>query len=290
LTTNPSIFVESSTVISNKKFKGNQHILRLLAPKCATSAKPGQFVQIQCGSQHLLKRPLSLQLVSKSSGWIEILFRIVGSGTTHLATLKTNDTVEVMGPIGKEFQLQPQIRKYLLIGGGVGIPPMIFAAHNITKETNHLSPFVIMGSETPFPFNPKPSQFLLDGIPNDVIAAMPLLESWGVPSRLTSLTDMAGCHQGYVTDLARLWLTECSTATLKQIIILSCGPTPMLKAVASLAREFNVDCQVSLEEYMACAVGGCAGCVVPIKTTLGISMKRVCVDGPVFNANDVFFE
>jgi len=90
-----------------------------------------------------------------------------------------------------------------------------------------------------------------------------------------------------VTQLARLWLQSLDAATLRETQVFACGPTPMLKAVAALAAEFEMPCQVSLEEYMACAVGGCAGCAVEIRTPQGTAMKRVCVDGPVFDANSV---
>jgi dihydroorotate dehydrogenase electron transfer subunit len=127
-------------------------------------------------------------------------------------------------------------------------------------------------------------------MPDGVIASMPLLEEWSVPSRLTTKSGFPGCFDGYVTDLARLWLQQLDAATLAQVEIFTCGPTPMLRAVAQLAREFDVACQVSLEEYMACAVGGCAGCVVEVQTAAGPAMKRVCVDGPVFDARTVFVD
>ncbi|NNG12360.1 MAG: dihydroorotate dehydrogenase electron transfer subunit, partial [Halobacteria archaeon] len=117
-----------------------------------------------------------------------------------------------------------------------------------------------------------------------VIAAMPLLEDWGVPSRLTSLQGFPGCFEGYITDLARSWLDSLSAAEHDEVGIYACGPHPMLAAAARLAGEFNLPCQVSLEEYMACAVGGCAGCTVRLKMPDGPAMKRVCVDGPVFDA------
>jgi dihydroorotate dehydrogenase electron transfer subunit len=121
-----------------------------------------------------------------------------------------------------------------------------------------------------------------------VNGTMPLLEEWGVATRLASLADIGGSYRGYVTELAREWLTSLSPAELAEVEIFSCGPTPMLKAVAALAREFSLPCQVSLEEFMACAVGGCAGCAVEVATDEGPVMKRVCVDGPVFDGYRVF--
>jgi dihydroorotate dehydrogenase electron transfer subunit len=164
---------------------------------------------------------------------------------------------------------------------------MIFLADALRREPA-FKPLVILGSEVPFPFQARPSQFLVPGLPADVIAAMPLLDDWGIPSRLASLQGYTGCFQGFVTDLARSWLGVLDTSALAEVEVFACGPHPMLAAVAALAREFSLPCQVSLEEFMACGVGGCAGCVVEVKTPEGPAMKRVCVDGPVFDALDIF--
>jgi dihydroorotate dehydrogenase electron transfer subunit len=147
-----------------------------------------------------------------------------------------------------------------------------------------------MGSEIPFPFRARPSTLLISGMPSGVIACMPLLEDWGVPSRLASLAGFPGCHEGYVTSLAEAWLGTLDADARSEVAIYACGPTPMLKAVAELARRFGVPAQVSLEEFMACGVGGCAGCAVPVIVDGALAMKRVCVDGPVFDANAVFPE
>jgi len=178
--------------------------------------------------------------------------------------------------------------KALLLGGGVGIPPMVCLSELIKNEHQKISPLVFMGSEVPFPFEREKSGLLINGIADTVNDCLPLLEQWGVPSRLASLQNYSGVYQGYITDLARDWLNALSDAERSQVAIYSCGPTPMLKAVAALAKEFNLPCQVSLEEYMACAVGGCAGCVVKVTTEAGEAMKRICVDGPVFEAQTVF--
>jgi len=129
---------------------------------------------------------------------------------------------------------------------------------------------------------------MLPGLPEGVIAAMPLLDDWDVPSRLASLQGYAGCYEGYITDLARCWLDALDAAQREAVSVYACGPHPMLSAVAKLAKDYELPCQVSLEEYMACAVGGCAGCVVKVQTPDGVAMKRVCVDGPVFEASTVF--
>ncbi len=124
-----------------------------------------------------------------------------------------------------------------------------------------------MGSEIPFPFRARPSTILVPGIPDGVIACMPLLDDWGVPSRLATLAGFPGCFDGYVTDLAAAWLDVARRGgRSREVELFACGPTPMLQATARVARRFGVPCQVSLEEFMACAVGGCAGCAVPVVT------------------------
>ena len=117
---------------------------------------------------------------------------------------------------------------------------------------------------------------------------MPLLDEWGVASRLASKSDFPGCFDGFVTQLADAWLARSGRRSSPKSRSSACGPTPMLKATAALARKYGVPCQVSLEEFMACAVGGCAGCTVLVQTADGPAMKRVCVDGPVFDAYTVF--
>ena len=164
---------------------------------------------------------------------------------------------------------------------------MVFLADALRRAPG-FAPLAILGSEVPFPFQARPSQILVPGIPAGVIAAMPLLDDWGVPSRLASLQGYPGCHQGYVTDLARHWLDALDDSTRAHVGVYACGPHPMLEAVVNLARDYGLPVQVSLEEFMACAVGGCAGCVVEVATDEGPAMKRVCVDGPVFDGYRVF--
>lgn len=293
-----TIFVEDAKILQHVAFEGDQFILKLAAPKTAEKALPGGFVHLQCDDLLPMRRPMSLMRVDAKKGEIDILYKKHGYGTALLAQRKEGETLSLMGPIGTPFKLENYRRKPLLIGGGVGLPPMVFLAEHIKEVCKKsgqksidqkISPFVIMGSEVPFPFTSKPSQIMINGMPDGVIATMPLMEDWDIACRLTSLQDYPGCYEGYVTDLARHWLDAMSEEERSEVEIFSCGPTPMLKAVKELAAEYDLPCQVSLEEYMACAVGGCAGCVVEIETDLGPAMKRVCVDGPIFEASTVVF-
>lgn len=283
-----TIFVEESEILAHEAHPGAQYILRIRAPRIAAHARPGSFAHIQCDPLLPMRRPLSIMRVDAQAGWVDFLYKAVGEGTRLLARRGTGEFLSVMGPIGTPFTPPPGRPRTLLIGGGVGIPPMLFLAEDLKRRGSPWDPFVIMGSEVPFPFQARPSRMLVPGMPEGVIAAMPLLEDWGVPSRLASLQGYPGCFEGYVTDLARAWLEALEPAQREEVAVFSCGPHPMLEAVARLAREYGLPCQVSLEEFMACAVGGCAGCAVEIRTDAGPAMKRVCVDGPVFDARQVF--
>ena len=243
-------------------------------------------MHVQCDQQLGMRRPYSIMRADKQTGHIDILYKIVGQGSSYLATRKTGDMIQCLGPIGNEFTLCESTTHPLLLGGGVGIPPMVFLADEL-RSNKDLHPFVIMGSEIPFPFTAKPSMILMPGIPNDVIAAMPLLDDWGVASRLTSQQGYQGCFQGYIHELAEKWVENLDDKT--GIEVFSCGPTPMLQAVTAFAKRHSLPCQLSLEEHMACAVGGCAGCVVPFKENdKVVAMKRVCVDGPIFNSENIY--
>jgi dihydroorotate dehydrogenase electron transfer subunit len=281
-----TIFVEDGLILDIEAFPGEQFVHRIRAPKCAAAAEPGSFVHVTCDEALPMRRPLSIMRTGED--WIEILFKNVGDGMRALSRKRPGDSLSVLGPIGVPFHADSERPLALLIGGGVGIPPMVFLADRLRRDPSY-RPFAILGSELPFPFARARSGLAIAGISPATDSTMPLLESWGIPARLTSMTGLDGCHRGYVTDLARLWLESRDTGERAQVKIFACGPTPMLKAVAGLAEEFGVECEVSLEEFMACAVGGCAGCTVPIMTPAGTAMKRVCVDGPVFDAKSVIW-
>ncbi len=283
-----TLYVEDAEVNSIKSYPGKQYRLRLQSPKCAAHATAGSFVHLQCDASIPLRRPMSIMRADADAGWIEILFKVVGQGLKSLANKQPGDRMSSIGPIGHGFKTTAAHRRPLLIGGGVGIPPMIFLAETLNRDRHDWQPLVIMGSEIPFPFECAKTAIACDWLPQGVDATMPLLESWGIPVKLASLASLPGTYRGYVTDVAEKYLTSLTKDELAETEIFSCGPTPMLKAVASLANKFKLPCQVSLEEYMACGVGGCAGCTVLVQTGEGPAMKRVCVDGPVFQATDVF--
>ncbi|MDH3373438.1 MAG: dihydroorotate dehydrogenase electron transfer subunit [Gammaproteobacteria bacterium] len=281
-----TLFVEDGRLITTQAFPGDQFIMRILAPKCAAAARPGSFVHVSCGGALPMRRPLSI--MRAADDWIEVLYKVVGEGLHLLAGKRVGDSISLLGPIGEPFRPSRERPNCLLIGGGVGIPPMVFLAESLQSDA--WNPLAILGSEIPFPFERQESRISTPWAGDDVSSTMPLLESWGIPARLTSLAGFSGCFRGYVTDLADKWLQGLGETDRKKTQIFACGPTPMLKAVAALATTYDLPCQVSLEEFMACAVGGCAGCTVEITTPEGPAMKRVCVDGPVFDSSTVVWQ
>ncbi|MDX1432104.1 MAG: dihydroorotate dehydrogenase electron transfer subunit [Gammaproteobacteria bacterium] len=279
-----TILVEDAEVLAHTAYPGDQLVLRLTAPRIAAAASPGTFVHLRCGEELPMRRPFSLMRASPAEGWVEVLYKIVGHGTALLAERRPGERISLLGPIGRAFAPLAERPLALLVGGGVGIPPMVFLAEWLRERHPGIRPLVLMGSEVPFPFATRPSTILVAGMPPGVIACMPLMEDWGIPSRLASLQGYAGCFEGYVTALARTWIEALEPARRAEVAVYACGPHAMLHAAAALSRELALPCQVCLEEYMACGVGGCAGCAVRVHAEGGPAMKRVCVDGPVFDA------
>ena len=283
-----TIFVEDCEILAHDAHPAGQWRLRVHAPRVAASAGPGSFVHLSCDPLLPMRRPMSLMRADPADGWVDILYKEVGSGTRLLAAKRPGTRLSVIGPVGRPFEAVSGRPRALLLGGGVGIPPMVFLADRLRHDPS-VSIFAAMGSEVPFPFDTQASDIDVPGLAGDAKATMPLLERWGIAARLASGAGLAGCHRGYVTDLARSWLEALDDQAREEVAMYACGPVPMLEACVALAREYALPCLISLEEYMACAVGGCAGCAVRVLTDTGPAMKRVCVDGPVFDGHTIAF-
>ena len=275
------IFEEQAEVLANVSYKGEQCIMRLKAPKTAKKAKPGQFVHIRVSGTLPLRRPISVMLTDPKTGTIDLLYKKIGEGTRQLGERKKGEVLPMLGPIGQPFDLSDTNKRYVLIGGGVGVPPMVFVADQLVNKADLV---LFAGSEVEFPFALKPSTFMLPGVQGNTTLTISSLEERGIACRLASNAGLYGCYEGHVPDLAKDYLSALSEEERGRCVLLSCGPHPMLHAVAKLGREFNIPAQLSLEEYMACGIGGCAGCVVKVLEDGQEKYKRVCVDGPVFDA------
>lgn len=279
-----SVFMEEAPVLQQQEHPQQQRVLRLHAPRCAATATAGQFIYLQCDTALRMRRPYSIMSVSAQQGWVEILYKIVGHGSLLLSKKGPGDTLNSIGPVGKGFTLHSRYPRPLLLGGGVGVPPILFLA-KLLEGKKGFSPLVILASERPFPFLVCESKIAVTGLDKNLRATHAGLEAAGIPAMLCRKQACPGCFDGFAHEIADKWLSRLNDTDRAQVEVFSCGPNPMLKAVASLASKYALPCQLSLEENMACGLGGCAGCVVAVKQHNQISMKRVCVDGPVFDAS-----
>ena len=227
------------------------------APEMAKAAVPGQFIAVYTNDQSkLLPRPISICEADKENGRLRIVYRIAGAGTKEFSAYKEGDTLDIMGPLGNGFPLKK--KKAFLIGGGIGIQPMLELAKNLDCEKT-----AVIG------YRDKET-FLADELRKyaDVVIAT---------------EDGSVGTKGNVIDAIR---AEKLTAD----IIYACGPTPMLKALKTYAMENGIECYISLEEKMACGIGACLGCVCHSKDIdehSNVRNKRICKDGPVFRAEEV---
>ena len=234
----------------------------LKCPTVAAEAHSGQFVSLYSkDSARLLPRPISICEVDKKGGCIRLVYRTVGAGTKEFSTYKKGDTLEMIGPIGNGYDLDSS--KPVLMGGGIGIPPMLQLARECSQKGLSKDDItVILGY--------RDSTFLLNEFKK--LATVYISSDTGSVGTKGTVIDAAREH-GVNGDM-----------------IYSCGPKPMLRAVKAYAYEKDVDAQISLEERMACGIGACLACVC--KTTekdehSQVNNKRICVDGPVFRVDEV---
>ncbi len=287
LTIRGTIFLEEAEILEHRAYPAEQYIVTVSAPEAARHATPGSFAHIRCDPGIPLRRPLSIMRAERASGRLQFLYKPVGAGLAALATREPGERISVLAPIGRGFEPDPARPRILAVGGGVGIPPIVFLAEEL-RERAGLELMVMMGSEVPFPFDLVPATRAIDGVPETASQSLALFEQWGIESRLASGAGLAGCFDGFVTDLANGWLRASTKQELARTQIVSCGPEPMLRATAELAYAYDLPCQVAVEEYMACGVGGCAGCTLEVHGANGAAMKRVCVDGPVFDVRSIY--
>ncbi len=223
----------------------------LLCPDLAAKAVPGQFAQIRLPG-HTLRRPISICGIDRERGTLRFVFRIRGQGTAELAAFQEGEEIEILAPLGKGFPVVPG-KRTLLVGGGIGVPPLLGAAAELKENA-----VAVLG------FRNKDAVIL----END-------FTSTGAKLKVATDDGSYGFH-GLVTELA---------AKEDFDVVMACGPLPMLKAVSALAADRGVPCYLSLEERMACGIGACLGCAVPLLNEQGEQYYgHVCKDGPVFDS------
>ncbi len=259
-----------SKVISNEKTGPQQFLIVLHSPELTKQAKPGQFVHVRVNglSDPLLRRPISLHEIDYASGNVSLLYQVVGKGTELLSGVPAGAEVDVMGPLGNGFWIPEGVKRVLVVGGGIGNAPLL----PLVKELKD------RGVE---------QTVLLGGRTVDYVAGLEGFKSVGVTVE-TATDDGSLGRKGFVTQLA-----EDIFTLDKPDYFFACGPEPMLKQLIITADKYGISGQVSLEERMGCAVGACLACVCKIKVKTdeaGWDYKKVCVDGPVFEASEVVFD
>lgn len=281
----PSIHcVDDARLVEHEHHPHGQGILRLVAPAIAQQARPGTFVHIRCHPLLPMRRPMSI--MGTNGETLEILYKVTGAGTRLLSMLSPGMSLSLLGPIGQPFHPQPERPYKVLVGGGVGLPPVLFLAESLVKSGHDPQRILLLyGSEEPFPF-----ELSSRTIAGASVTTLERTERLAIPTRLASRKmRLAGIHSGLVTELLASHLRRCSAHERDQVEVAACGPTAMLREVQRILDEYGIPGQLCLEEWMACAVGGCAGCAVLIRGPEGQTMKRVCVDGPVFPSDAVIF-
>ena len=253
---------ELASIISNDEVMPGVYLTWLESPLIASEAQPGQFVMVHCGKECLLRRPLSIhQLTNKTK--LALLFTKVGKGTQWLAQCQAGDNIDILGPLGNGYVINPQSRNLLLLAGGMGIAPLYSLASSASKKGYSIK--ILLGARTA-------TQLYLKTYQDQPIKAEFILVT----------EDGTGGKKGVLTD----FLPDF-TGWADQIF--ACGPMPMYRDMALKKQELKLErkpVQVSLEVRMGCGRGVCYGCTVKTKNGL----KQVCKDGPVFELDDILWD
>lgn len=253
-------FREQAVVLSQEMIASQIYSMWLKTDQIAAMAKPGQFLSLYCkDSGRILPRPISICEIDKENAAIRLVYRVAGKGTAEFSTYEAGENVTVLGPLGNGFPVWrcPEGKKAFLIGGGIGLPPMVQLSKEIEGEVQ-----VVAGY--------RDELFLTD-------------ELSGNGSFYVATEDGSAGTKGNVLDAIK-------ENQLDADVIFACGPTPMLRAIKTYAKEHDIECWISMEERMACGIGACLGCVCKTKEVddhSNVNNKRICKEGPVFLADDI---
>lgn len=251
-------FKELAIIIRQEELADDIYSMWLRTEQIAKTAKAGQFISIYCtDGSRILPRPISICEIDKEDGAIRVVYRVAGKGTDEFSKLHTGNQLEIVGPLGNGFPKKSQ--KAFLIGGGIGIPPMLQLAKELDCEKQ-----MVLGY--------RDELFLIDEFKKQGEVYI-------------ATEDGSNGTKGNVLDAIREY-------GLSADIIYACGPTPMLRSLKEYAIEHDIECWISMEEKMACGIGACLACVCQSKNKdehSNVNNKRICKEGPVFRAREVEF-
>ncbi len=283
-------------ILENEEIGPQRYKMALSAPQIGRQAKPGQFIHVRVsgGYNPLLRRPFSVHRAQGQK--IEILYNVVGKGTEILSGKKRGEYLDILGPLGKGYRL-PQKKKgqvqyssqkkgqvqylkelpsatskipdIILVAGGTGVASLLFLAESISVANSELSILVLIGAK-------NREELLCEGD----------FRRLGCRVEVATENGTRG-YKGLASEL----LENCLplSGDRPKPIVFACGPSEMLKRIGKISRKYRFPCQVSLEERLACGVGACLGCVVKARGST-YTYKRVCKDGPVFDAGELIWE
>ena len=307
--TNKGVF--SAAVTANKRIGLRYYRLGLEfsmeAAAAFAKAKAGQFAELDlsstalpksenipeelvdaAGRNVLLRRPFSFADVTakKDKTSVEILYCVVGPGSLRMTTLSAGDTISVIGPLGNGFDVPKEKKLFLLVAGGMGAGPLIYLAKVLTADYPSIEVVAFAGAKSA---DELPFERRLDQISQELGFAVPEFARYGIKS-LVATDDGSAGFGGLVTNCFSQWLGQNKPAG-RDTIIFGCGPEAMLKRTAEIAKEKNIDCQVSMERMMACGIGVCQSCAVECRLpdSNETVYKLCCEDGPVFESKEVIF-
>ena len=249
-----------STVAEQKKLAEGIYSMWLQAEEIAVQAKPGQFISVYSNDKsRVLPRPISICEIDREQGKLRIVYRVVGKGTEEFSKALAGDTFEILGPLGNGFPLEKaKGKRVLMVGGGIGVPPMLQTAKEAEAEA-----------------------VIVSGYRNNDLFLKEELENAG--SLYIATEDGSVGTKGNVLDVIR-------ENDIQADVMFACGPTPMLRALKQYAEEKNMPCRITMEEKMACGIGACLACVCQSKDVDAhshVHNKRICKDGPVFLSTEV---
>lgn len=252
-------FQETAVIISQEKLATGIYSMWIKTDKIALASKPGQFISVYCKEEsRMLPRPISICEIDNEKNALRIVYRILGKGTEEFSSYQAGDEIRILGPLGNGFPITD--KKAMLIGGGIGIPPMLELSKALTGEKQ-----IVVGYRDELFLNEDLEQF----------------------GELVIATE-----DGSIGTKGNV-MNAIEEKNLDAQVIYACGPTPMLKAIKSYAIKNNIEAWLSLEEKMACGIGACLACVCKSKEKdehTNVHNKRICKEGPVFLATEVEFE
>jgi dihydroorotate dehydrogenase electron transfer subunit len=302
-----------ATASSNKQFGPRFYKLKLEFTAEGAQAfagfNPGQFAELDLSHtalppkesipedlldvserKILLRRPFSFTNVTaeKNKTIAELLYCVVGPATLRMTTISPGETLSVIGPLGNGFSIPEGKKTALLVVGGMGVPPLLHLAKKLASDSHphKLNMIAFAGAKTA---KELPFEGCLDEISRDLGFSLQEFAKYGVESLVATDDGSAGYH-GFITDCLAEWLSK-SDLPSKEIVIFSCGPESMLARMTRLAKEKNIDCQLSLERRMACGIGLCQSCAVECRVpgSNETVYKMCCEDGPIFDSKELVF-